>query len=120
MMHTTFRMPARRLLSTALVSCLMLAAAPNVMAQSANASLRGQVAGAQAGTEVTATNVATGTVRRGTIRADGRKIHPAYLVEVKKPSESKGPYDYYKVLATIPADQAFRPMAEGGCELVKK
>ena len=71
MMHTTFRMPARRLLSTALVSCLMLAAAPNVMAQSANASLRGQVAGAQAGTEVTATNVATGTVRRGTIRADG-------------------------------------------------
>ncbi|KAG0771046.1 hypothetical protein G6F22_016837 [Rhizopus arrhizus] len=71
MMHTTFRTPARRLLSTALVSCLMLAAAPNVMAQSANASLRGQVAGAQAGTEVTATNVATGIVRRGTIRADG-------------------------------------------------
>jgi branched-chain amino acid transport system substrate-binding protein len=56
---------------------------------------------------------------KGTIRADGRKIHPAYLVEVKKPSESKGPYDYYKVLATIPADQAFRPMAEGGCSLVK-
>ncbi|HDS1654676.1 TPA: TonB-dependent receptor [Stenotrophomonas maltophilia] len=49
----------------------MLAAAPNVMAQSANASLRGQVAGAQAGAEVTATNVATGTVRRGTVRADG-------------------------------------------------
>ena len=45
MMHTTVRMPARRLLSTALVSCLMLAAAPNVMAQSANASLRGQVSG---------------------------------------------------------------------------
>ncbi|MGZ5080746.1 MAG: ABC transporter substrate-binding protein [Usitatibacter sp.] len=57
---------------------------------------------------------------KGTIRADGRKIHPAYLVEVKKPSESKGPYDYYKVLATIPADQAFRPLADGGCELVKK
>jgi len=71
MMHTTFRTPARRLLSTALVSCLMLAAAPNVMAQSANASLRGQVSGAQAGAEVTATNVATGTVRRGTVRADG-------------------------------------------------
>jgi len=71
MMHSTIRMPARRLLSTALVSCLMLAAAPNVMAQSANASLRGQVAGAQAGSEVTATNVATGTVRRGTVRADG-------------------------------------------------
>jgi branched-chain amino acid transport system substrate-binding protein len=57
---------------------------------------------------------------KGVIRIDGRKIHPAYLVEVKKPSESKGPYDYYKVLATIPADQAFRPLAEGGCELVKK
>jgi branched-chain amino acid transport system substrate-binding protein len=57
---------------------------------------------------------------KGTIRADGRKIHPAYLVEVKKPSESKGPYDYYKVRATIPADEAFRPMAEGDCPLVKK
>jgi branched-chain amino acid transport system substrate-binding protein len=57
---------------------------------------------------------------KGTIRIDGRKIHPAYLVEVKKPSESKGPYDYYKILATIPAEQAFRPLADGGCELVKK
>ena len=56
---------------------------------------------------------------KGTIRADGRKIHPAYLVEVKKPSESKAPWDYYKVKATIPADQAFRPLAEGGCSLVK-
>ena len=56
---------------------------------------------------------------KGTIRADGRKIHPAYLVEAKKPSESKGPYDYYKIRATIPADQAFRPLAEGGCPLVK-
>jgi len=56
---------------------------------------------------------------KGTIRADGRKIHPAYLMEVKKPSETKGPYDYYKVRATIPADQAFRPLADGGCPLVK-
>jgi branched-chain amino acid transport system substrate-binding protein len=56
---------------------------------------------------------------KGMVRADGRKIHPGYLVEVKKPSESKGPYDYYKIRATIPADQAFRPMAEGGCPLVK-
>jgi len=56
---------------------------------------------------------------KGTIRADGRKIHPAYLFEVKKPSESKGPYDYYKLKATIPADQAFRPLKDGGCELVK-
>ncbi len=56
---------------------------------------------------------------KGTVRADGRKIHPAYLFEVKKPSESKGPGDFYKLLATIPADQAFRPLAEGGCPLVK-
>jgi branched-chain amino acid transport system substrate-binding protein len=54
---------------------------------------------------------------KGSIRRDGRKIHPAYLVEVKKPSESKGPYDYYKVRATIPADQAFRPEKDGGCNL---
>jgi branched-chain amino acid transport system substrate-binding protein len=57
---------------------------------------------------------------KGTIRADGRKIHPAYLVEVKKPSESKGPYDYYKVRATIPANEAFRPIEQGDCPLVKK
>jgi branched-chain amino acid transport system substrate-binding protein len=56
---------------------------------------------------------------KGTIRADGRKVHPAYLFEVKKPSESKGAYDYYKTRATIPADQAFRPLADGGCSLVK-
>jgi branched-chain amino acid transport system substrate-binding protein len=56
---------------------------------------------------------------KGTIRADGRKIHPAYLVEVKKPAESKAPWDYYKIRATIPADQAFRPLAAGGCPLVK-
>jgi len=56
---------------------------------------------------------------KGTIRADGRKIHPAYLVEVKKPGESKAPWDYHKIRATIPAEQAFRPMADGGCPLVK-
>jgi branched-chain amino acid transport system substrate-binding protein len=57
---------------------------------------------------------------KGQVRADGRKIHPAYLVEVKKPSESKGPYDYYKIRATIPADQAFRPLSDGACPLVAK
>jgi branched-chain amino acid transport system substrate-binding protein len=56
---------------------------------------------------------------KGTVRADGRKIHPMYLFEVKKPEESKGPWDYYKVRATIPAEEAFRPMADGGCPLVK-
>ena len=56
---------------------------------------------------------------KGTIRVDGRKVHPAFLVEVKKPAESKAPWDYYKVVATIPADQAFRPLKDGGCSLVK-
>jgi branched-chain amino acid transport system substrate-binding protein len=56
---------------------------------------------------------------KGEIRADGRKIHNAYLFEVKKPSESKGPWDYYKLRATIPAAEAFRPLNEGGCSLVK-
>jgi branched-chain amino acid transport system substrate-binding protein len=56
---------------------------------------------------------------KGSVRKDGRKLHPAYLFEVKKPSESKGPYDYYKLLATIPADQAFRPLNQGDCPLVK-
>ena len=57
---------------------------------------------------------------KGMIRADGRKIHPAYLVEVKKPAESKAPYDYLKVRSTIPADQAFRPLDQGECPLVAK
>ena len=57
---------------------------------------------------------------KGTVREDGRKIHPMYLVEVKTPTESKGPWDYYKVRATIPADQAFRPLSEGGCPLVNR
>jgi branched-chain amino acid transport system substrate-binding protein len=55
---------------------------------------------------------------KGTIRADGRKIHDMYLFEVKKPEESKGPWDLYKQRATIPADQAFRPLKEGNCPLV--
>ena len=55
----------------------------------------------------------------GTIRPDGRKVHPIYLVETKAPAESKYAWDYYKVLSTIPADQAFRPVAAGGCKLVQ-
>ena len=54
------------------------------------------------------------------IRADGRNMHEMYLFEVKTPSESKGPWDYYKLLAKVPAEQAFRPLDEGGCPLVKK
>jgi branched-chain amino acid transport system substrate-binding protein len=55
---------------------------------------------------------------KGTIRADGRKIHPAYLFEVKSPEESKYPGDFYKLRATIPADEAFRPLKDGNCPLV--
>jgi branched-chain amino acid transport system substrate-binding protein len=57
---------------------------------------------------------------KGVVRADGRKIHPMYLFEVKKPAEAKGPWDYYKVRATIPTEQAFRPLDQGECPLVKK
>ncbi len=57
---------------------------------------------------------------KGSIRVDGRKIHPAYLFEVKKPSESKYPWDYYKLVATIPADEAFLPLEKSACPLVKK
>jgi branched-chain amino acid transport system substrate-binding protein len=57
---------------------------------------------------------------KGSIRPDGRKIHPAYLFEVKKPSESKAPWDYYKLRSTIPAEQAFRPVDQGDCPLVTK
>jgi len=56
---------------------------------------------------------------KGTIRVDGRKIHDMYLFEVKKPAESKGEWDLYKLLATIPGAEVFRPLNEGGCPLVK-
>ncbi len=53
------------------------------------------------------------------IRPDGRVIHPIYLFEIKTPSESKYPYDYYKLVSTIPPEQAFRPLVDGGCPLLK-
>ena len=56
---------------------------------------------------------------KGTIREDGRKIHPLYLLQVKTPAESKSEWDVFKVVGTIPADKAFRPLKEGGCPLVK-
>jgi branched-chain amino acid transport system substrate-binding protein len=55
---------------------------------------------------------------KGTIRVDGRKLHPAYLFEAKKPEESKYPGDFYKTISTIPANEAFRPLKDGGCPLV--
>ncbi|MGM4929570.1 ABC transporter substrate-binding protein [Tardiphaga sp. 619_E2_N8_5] len=54
-----------------------------------------------------------------TVRPDGRVLHNMYLVQVKKPEESKYKYDYYKVVTTSPGEQAFRPMSEGNCPLVK-
>ncbi|MBS0325390.1 MAG: ABC transporter substrate-binding protein [Proteobacteria bacterium] len=56
---------------------------------------------------------------KGSIRADGRGIHPAFLMQVKTPAESKYPWDYLKLVATIPANEAFRPLKDGGCYLVK-
>jgi branched-chain amino acid transport system substrate-binding protein len=55
---------------------------------------------------------------KGSIRADGRKIHPAYLFEVKKPEESKYPGDYYTLRATIPAEEAFRPIKDDNCPMI--
>lgn len=55
----------------------------------------------------------------GVLREDGRMVHSMFLFEVKKPEESKGPWDYYKLLAEVPGDQAFRPLKDGGCPLVK-
>jgi branched-chain amino acid transport system substrate-binding protein len=59
-------------------------------------------------------------VKNGRIREDGRMVHDMYLFEVKKPAESKQRWDYYKLVATIPADEAFQPLAQSRCPLVKK
>ncbi|MGZ3242042.1 MAG: ABC transporter substrate-binding protein, partial [Burkholderiaceae bacterium] len=58
--------------------------------------------------------------KNGKIREDGRMVHDMYLVQVKKPSESKAPWDYYNVKAVIPGDQAFQPLSLSRCPLVKK
>ena len=58
--------------------------------------------------------------RGGRVREDGRHVHDMHLVEVKKPEESQGPWDVYRILATVPADQAFRPLSEGNCPLVRQ
>jgi len=65
------------------------------------------------------TNIAESDFRHAQHIA-GRKIHPMYLFEVKKPEESKAPWDYYKQLATIPAEEAWRPLDQSECPLVKK
>ena len=58
--------------------------------------------------------------KNGVIRADGRMVHDMYLAEAKTPAESKGEWDLMKILRTIPGDEAFKPLAESGCSLVKK
>ena len=57
-------------------------------------------------------------VKNGRVRLDGRLVHDMYFAQVKTPAESTKPWDYYKILGTIPGDQAFRSLAEGGCPLV--
>jgi branched-chain amino acid transport system substrate-binding protein len=59
-------------------------------------------------------------VKNGKIRPDNRMVHDFYLFQVKSPAESKYPYDYYKLISTIPADQAFQPLSESRCPMVKK
>ena len=58
--------------------------------------------------------------KNGKLREDGRLLHDMYFVQVKTPGESSGPGDYYKIIATIPGDQAFRPAGEDGCPLIKR
>jgi branched-chain amino acid transport system substrate-binding protein len=58
--------------------------------------------------------------KNGKLRIDGRLVRDMYLFEVKKPAESKGPWDYYKLIQTVPGDQAYRPLDAGGCPLVQK
>ncbi|MDB5413617.1 MAG: putative substrate-binding protein, partial [Rubritepida sp.] len=55
----------------------------------------------------------------GSVRIDGRKLHPSYLFEVKTPAESRAPWDYYKLIGTTPASESFRPLAQGGCSLAR-
>ncbi len=55
----------------------------------------------------------------GSIRPDGRKLHPLYVWRVKSPAESRHPWDYFSLVATIPAEAAFKPMGDGDCPLVR-
>jgi branched-chain amino acid transport system substrate-binding protein len=59
-------------------------------------------------------------VKNGHVRGDGRLVHDMFFAQVKTPSESTKPWDYYKILGTIPGDQAFRPLLDGGCPLVAR
>jgi branched-chain amino acid transport system substrate-binding protein len=78
-----------------------------------------KASGAEAVTRMKAMPASDDAFGEGTIRPDGRKMHPAYLFEVKTPQESRGAWDYYKLVSTIPANEAFRPIGQGGCSLVR-
>ena len=70
--------------------------------------------------EMKATPVNDFFAQNGVIREDGRMVHDMYLAQVKTPAESTGAWDYYKILSTVPGDEAFRPLAESACSLIKK
>jgi branched-chain amino acid transport system substrate-binding protein len=70
--------------------------------------------------QMVATPVNDMFTKNGTIRADGRMVHDMYLVQVKTPAESKGEWDLYKIVRTIPGEEAYRPLAESKCKLVTK
>ena len=78
---------------------------------------RAKASGAAVVTQMKAMPVEDDVLGHGTVRADGRVVSPVFLFEVKQPGESKGPWDYYRLLATIPAAEAWRPVAEGGCPI---
>jgi branched-chain amino acid transport system substrate-binding protein len=78
-----------------------------------------KASGAEAANRMKAMPTSDDAFGEGTVRPDGRKVHPAYLFEVKSPGESRGPWDYYKLISTIPANEAWRPITEGSCSLVR-
>jgi branched-chain amino acid transport system substrate-binding protein len=80
---------------------------------------RAKASGAEAVNRMKAMPTDDDAFGAGSIRVDGRAIHPAYLFEVKKPAESRDPWDLYKLVATTPGDEAFRPLGEGNCPLVR-
>jgi branched-chain amino acid transport system substrate-binding protein len=92
----------------------------SVLAYLRAAAAERSLAGAQVVGRMKAAPIDDPLFGRTTIRPDGRAVHDMYLFRVKAPAASKGRWDYYEKVATIPADEAFRPMAEGGCSLVKK
>jgi branched-chain amino acid transport system substrate-binding protein len=92
----------------------------SVLAYLRAAAAENSIAGAQVVRRMGAAPIDDPLFGRTTIRPDGRVVHDMYLFRVKAPAASKGRWDYYDTIATIPAEEAFRPMADGGCPLVKK